>query len=404
VRHWPFRYKGLAAMNVLFLSMTFPDAVSPERGTYNLELCAALARRHSVRVVAPRSWHEWLKVKRAGRLYEPSPDTLVASLPVAFPVFWYIPRVNPQMMGRAIWHSIRGTVRRITSNFRPDVIISYWAFPDADGGLHVARHFGIPGIVIAGGSDVLLLPKEPGRGPAVRRVLQQAHMVTTVSDGLRHASIGLGVPPERVRTIRQGINPLVFHKGDKAAARSKLGLAGESEILVWVGRMVPVKNLDLLIDAIKLLAPERPRLQLHLIGDGELRPSLRARVEAEGLSRVIKFEGAIAHDRLPDWYRAADAVVLSSHSEGLPNVLRESLACSTPFVATDVGDIGEIARPEFSCLVGAGDANAFAAAIVQVLQPRFRQAAAEYKPRNWSDCAIEYAELVEQLVDRRGAA
>lgn len=45
-------------MNVLFLSMTFPDRLSPERGTYNLEFCAALSRRHRVSVISPRSWHE----------------------------------------------------------------------------------------------------------------------------------------------------------------------------------------------------------------------------------------------------------------------------------------------------------------------------------------------------------
>lgn len=131
---------------------------------------------------------------------------------------------------------------------------------------------------------------------------------------------------------------------------------------------------------------------------------LLSRVVAEGLSNAIHFEGAVAHDRLPDWYRAADAVVLSSHSEGLPNVLREALACGTPFVATNVGDISEIARPEYSKLVAAGDAVAFAAAVGVILKPEYRQAAQKYVPRNWDDCAEEYSDLLEQLVSERGAA
>lgn len=391
-------------MNVLFLSMTFPDAMSPERGTYNLELCAALARHHRVSVVSPRSWHEWLSLKRAGGRYEPSADTIAYGLPVAFPVFWYLPRISPQMMGRATWQSIRGSVRRLSANSPPDVVISYWAFPDGDGGLQAARHFGVPAVVIAGGSDVLLLPQEPGRGPAVRRVLTQSQMVTTVSDGLRQATIKLGVAPDRVRTIRQGTNPKVFCHGDRNAARTKLDLGLDREILVWVGRMVPVKNLDLLVDAVKLLARERPQLELHLIGDGESRAQLSARVEAEGLSKIFQFEGPIAHDRLADWYRAADAVVLSSHSEGLPNVLREALACGTPFVATDVGDISEIARPEYARLVEKGDAKAFAAAVAEVLKPQYRQAAARYQPRDWSDCAREFSELIQELASTRKAA
>jgi glycosyltransferase involved in cell wall biosynthesis len=391
-------------MNVLFLSMTFPDRLSPERGTYNLEFCAALSRRHRVSVISPRSWHEWLSVRPSGKRYGPSPDTEAFGLPVAFPVFWYVPRVNPQLMGRAVWQSIRGTLRRIAGEFRPDVVVSYWAFPDADGGLHVARHFQIPSVVIVGGSDVLLLPKEPGRGPAVRRVLRESSMVTTVSDGLRNASIGLGVAPDRVRTIRQGINPTIFHQGDKVQARRKLGVAADGEVLVWVGRMVPVKNLDLLVDVMKRLASERPRLELHLVGDGPSRGPLSDRVKAEGLSHSIRFEGPIGHDRLPDWYRAADAVVLSSHSEGLPNVLREALACGTPFVATNVGDITEIARPEFSRLVDSGDVSAFASAIRDILGPGYKLGACLYRPRDWTDCAAEYSELLEKLVGSRLAA
>lgn len=385
-------------MNILFLSMTFPDAISPERGAYNLEFCAALRRRHDVRVIAPRIWHEWSNLKRAGKRYAPSADTLANNLQVSFPVFWYVPPV-PYTMGGVYWQSIRGAVRRMTDGFKPDVVISYWAFPDGDGGLHIGRKFNIPSVVIAGGSDVLLLPNERGRGAGVRRVLAQSPMVTTVSDGLRDASIALGAQPGRVRTIRQGINPHVFYQGDRAEARRKLNLAADREILVWVGRMVPVKNLDLLVDAVKLLATERPRLKLHLIGDGPLRQPLQSRVETEGLSGVIRFEGPVAHDRLPDWYRAADAVVLSSLSEGLPNVLREALACGTPFVATDVGDISEIARPEFSRLVGNRDARNLADEIVEILQPKYRQAAANYQPRVWDDCASEYSELLQQLVD-----
>lgn len=391
-------------MNVLFLSMTFPDNFNPERGTYNLELCAALARQHRVQVIAPRSWHEWLDVKRAGGSYAASADTQAHAVPVAFPVFWYIPRVKPQLMGQAIWQSIRGTVRKLAQTMKPDVVVSYWAFPDGDGGLQVAREFNIPSVVIAGGSDVRLLPDEPGRGPAVRRVLSQSHMVTTVSDGLRAATIALGVPAERVTTIRQGINRQVFHAGNKAAARRDLDLKSDAEILLWVGRMVPVKNLDLLVSVMKVLKSARPNIELHLIGDGECREQLGQRVAAEGLSDVVKFQGAVAHDRLPLWYRAADATVLCSHSEGLPNVLRESLASGTPFVATNVGDVKEISDAAFSRIVPPNDVAAFAAAVSATLDSRDRGGPSALDMRTWRDCADEYTALFEVLVKARVAA
>jgi glycosyltransferase involved in cell wall biosynthesis len=85
--------------------------------------------------------------------------------------------------------------------------------------------------------------------------------------------------------------------------------------------------------------------------------------------------------------------VLSSQSEGLPNVLRESLACGTPFVSTDVGSIREIAAPGCAELTTPGDWQAFADAIEKVLDGPHRSAAQDYEPRTWSECALEVAAL-----------
>lgn len=391
-------------MNILFLSMTFPDAISPERGTYNIELCEALARQHRVEVIAPRSWHEWLQARRrGGRGYSASAKARSAGLSVAYPVYWYVPKLKPQMLGAAMWQSIRRGVQRLGRSFRPDVVISYWAFPDGAAGQRIAEHFGVPSIVIAGGSDVLLLPKEPGRGPAVEAVLRQSSMVVTVSEGLRRATIALGARPERVKTILQGVDPSIFHPGAKADARRALGLPQDAEILLWVGRMVGVKNLDFLLAAMGPLVARRPRLKLFLLGDGEVRPGLERRAAVLGIAGSAKFVGPRGHDVLPDWYRAADVTVLTSHSEGLPNVLRESLACGTPFVATDVGNIREIAEPAFSRLVPAGDEARFGAAVEEMLRPQFHDAAQHYEARTWTACARDFTSLIDDLCQKKAA-
>jgi teichuronic acid biosynthesis glycosyltransferase TuaC len=306
--------------------------------------------------------------------------------------------VSAESVATNLWQSIRVTAQKLAVDFRPDVVVSYWAYPDADGALHAAQHFGVPSVVIVGGSDVRLLPRDPQYAASVKRVLTTSSMVTTVSDGLRQDSIDLGVSPDRVTTIRQGVDLTRFFPGDKARARQSLKLADAADILVWVGRMVAVKNLDLLVAAAAQVAKDRPQLELHLIGDGESRALLQARVNSEGLAKVVRFHGAVGHDKLPEWYRAADMCVLSSHSEGLPNVLRESLACGTPFVATDVGDIREIASADVSRLVHAGDVDAFAHGIVAVLDGRYRQAASMYVARTWTACAADYGSLFDTLV------
>jgi glycosyltransferase involved in cell wall biosynthesis len=81
----------------------------------------------------------------------------------------------------------------------------------------------------------------------------------------------------------------------------------------------------------------------------------------------VTFVGYVPHADLPDWYRAADLTVLPSRSEGIPNVLLESIACGTPFVASRVGGIPEVADPLVDRLVAPGDRDALASAIIHAL-------------------------------------
>ena len=86
-----------------------------------------------------------------------------------------------------------------------------------------------------------------------------------------------------------------------------------------------------------------------------------------GVDSVVRWLGDIRHDDLPDWYRAADVTVLPSLSEGVPNVLLESVACGTPFVASRVGSIPEIADCGRDRLVTPGQPDELAAGIAEVL-------------------------------------
>ena len=109
---------------------------------------------------------------------------------------------------------------------------------------------------------------------------------------------------------------------------------------------------------------------------------------------MIHCVGAIPYHQTAQWYRAADATVLCSDSEGLPNVLRESLACGTPFVSTDVGSVREIADPAYSILTRKGDAADLADGIQTALSGRLRSAAQRYEARTWDDCAADVARIL----------
>jgi glycosyltransferase involved in cell wall biosynthesis len=171
-------------------------------------------------------------------------------------------------------------------------------------------------------------------------------------------------------------------------------------LLLWVGRMVPVKGLDTLLAACERLKQANGDFQLCLVGDGPLRASLVAEVERRGLTDHVTFVGLVDHAQLGPWFRAADLTVLPSRSEGIPNVLLESLACGTPFVASDVGGIPEIASPTAGRLVPPDDPAALAAALKAALADPAEVAPAQ-RPRTLRQFAACVADLVSKL--RRSA-
>ncbi|RLS55093.1 MAG: glycosyltransferase family 4 protein [Planctomycetota bacterium] len=386
-------------MRILFLSETFPDAAHPTTGTYNYALCRELARDHEVRVIAPRSW---LNVIRGERYRSPA-TAVKDQLQVCYPTRWYTPFVAQANYGGQMWWSIRKALCELTNDWRPDAVLSYWAHPDGECGLRAGRMFDVPSAVIVGGSDVLLLPRDPRRGACVRQVLTESDAVVTVSDGLRQECMKLGVTPQRVWTIPQGIDPDLFYSGDQSTARSQIGVtvAADESLVVWVGRMVGLKRVDQLIHACRILRDRGRKLRVCLLGDGPSRSEWQQLAVEQGMAEQIQFVGSIGHDRLADWYRAADLTVLCSESEGLPNVLRESVACGTPFVSTDVGSVRELAQPEFSELVPVNHAESLAQGIETVLRGTHSRAARQFQAKTWSATARDTEALFEELIARR---
>jgi teichuronic acid biosynthesis glycosyltransferase TuaC len=384
-------------------SSVYPNPASSVRGTFNRMLCHAMNVEGEVRVVAPRPWPQ--VVTEFGKRFVPGgrrsdePDVTRVSESAATvdcdkvwverPAFIYPPKVFRHQYGRFMWSSVRKTVERVTTDFRPDWVMSYWAHPDGEAGLHAARMLGAKSDVTIGGSDVLLLTKDHKRCEQIKRVLQESDVVLSVCDGLKQRAIELGVRPERVHTLYQGIDPEVFCQDDRSAARQRLGISTDDPAFVWVGRMVGVKRLDVLVDAFESVVRTCPVARLYLLGEGAAEPSIRQLVSSRGLSNSIIFVGPIQQSELPDWYRATDATVLSSESEGLPNVLRESLACGTPWVSTNVGSVQEISAVDHSIIVPVGDSAGLGEAILQSLDSVYKNGAASYQARTWSDTAAD---------------
>lgn len=380
-------------MRILFFSLVYPNPRQPTKGIFNRSLVAALSAQHDVQVVAPVTWPvAWRLERQAGRSVAPSAP--LRGVSVHHPTFYYTPKALRTWYGRFLWYSVRGTLGSVLASFRPEAVIGYWAHPDGEVAMQAARKSGAVAALIVGGSDILILTRRPMRRRAIIRVLAAADAIFAVGSDLRSRVLELGIPASKVYDFRRGVDTDRFCPGDRQEARRRLGLAGEEPLLLWVGNMVPVKGLDVLLEACRLLRAEGRRFRLALVGDGPLRSRLEAQA-AESLGATVLFAGAAAHHDLPDWYRAADLTVLSSRSEGIPNVLLESLACGTPFVATRVGSIPELTDDPQGDLAPPQDSGALAAVIARRLEQPGR--AKLRAAITWTDAAASLARTLASL-------
>ncbi|MFH0914047.1 MAG: glycosyltransferase [Chloroflexota bacterium] len=149
--------------------------------------------------------------------------------------------------------------------------------------------------------------------------------------------------PENIGVVPCGVNLARFRPYNREESRSKLGW-GKEKVLLFVGRIEPLKGLERLITALSLLEGECPRLVV-LGGDQSNQPEVDRLQELARRLQVqehIIFSGRVEHDELPYFYSAADASVIPSYYESFCLVALESLACGTPVLATDVGDLKNI--------------------------------------------------------------
>jgi D-inositol-3-phosphate glycosyltransferase len=185
----------------------------------------------------------------------------------------------------------------------------------------------------------------------------------------RHA----GADPSRIAVVPCGVDTELFMPGDADDARAALGLAG-GPLILYVGRLAPIKGLETLLDVIALLDRRGRRVRLMVVGGEADEPrggheaDLHARIAALGIGDLVEFVGPQPQERLRTHYIAADVTVLPSHYESFGMVALEAMACGSPIVASRVGGLTTTVRDGVTgFLVPEGDVNALAGRLETLL-------------------------------------
>jgi glycosyltransferase involved in cell wall biosynthesis len=220
-----------------------------------------------------------------------------------------------------------------------------------------------------------------------RRSMVRTDAVAAVCEAARARFEAQGVRPRtRLVAIPNGIHVERFRPADaeaRHALRAALQLPASMPVMGTVGRLNPVKDQALMLDAVARLRARGVDVALAVAGDGPLREALAAQVERLGLQDRVRLLGD--RDDVPALLRGLDVFALSSRSEGYSMALLEACAAGLPIVATDVGGNREIVFDgRNGRLVGAGDVEAFADAVAGLVAEPLLAAMMGREGRAWA--------------------
>jgi D-inositol-3-phosphate glycosyltransferase len=210
-------------------------------------------------------------------------------------------------------------------------------------------------------------PEPAGREIGEVQVVEAADgLVANTAEEAQQLVDLYGAPADKVSVVPPGVDLEQFRPpspGQRERERAELGIAPDAQLLLFVGRIQPLKAPDVLLRAVARLLVDRPHLRSTLVvavvggpsGSGLRKPeSLQRLAKRLNIDDVVRFERPQPAERLAAWYRSADVVAVPSYSESFGLVALEAQACGAPVVAAAVGGLHETVADGVSGLLVKG--------------------------------------------------
>lgn len=245
-------------------------------------------------------------------------------------------------------------LRNVIRTFEPDLIqagpLQRSAFLVALTGFH-------PLVSMSWGYD-LLMDADRNRwwNWATRYTLRRSDAFVGDCDTIRNLAIQHGIAPDRIVTFPWGANLQRFTPANRhspsairhspSALRTRLGWGDDTFVLLSTRGWSPIYGVEDLARAFVRAARQRPELRLLMLGNGPQAPTIRRIFLQGGVQDQVHFPGQVRQRNLPDYYRAADLYISTSHSDGTSISLLEALACGTPVLLADIPGNQEWVRGE----------------------------------------------------------
>jgi glycosyltransferase involved in cell wall biosynthesis len=391
-------------LNVVSLSIEYPNPIEPGKGLFIRARLQALAEIVNLEILSPvalldyaNPHNRWFGSKGIPRQVTDGPAT------VLYPRWLYPPR-GGFLNAFCLFFLLLRPLYRLNREGRLDLLDAHFVHPDGVAAALAAWVFGKRFVVTARGSEL------SHRRFRLRRfwmawAIRRASRVIAVAENLREFAIEMGAAPERVKVVPNGVDGDLFFPRDRALCREKFGIRGDSLIILSAGDLAEIKGHHRVIRALQHLRVNGTAAELLIAGgvgrSGRYAEVLRREVESRDLGEHVRFLGEVRQQELAELMSAADLFCLASSREGCPNVVTEALACGTPVVATDVGAVRQlIPDKEYGEVLPVESPEALQTALQDsLMNPRDRDSIAAWGGRRtWRQVAGEVAAEMRQVL------
>ncbi|ALP54094.1 glycosyl transferase family 1 [Candidatus Tenderia electrophaga] len=359
---------------LLVFTTLFPHPGQPKAGLFIRERMFRVAKELPLVVVAPVPWFPLQGIIRKWRPHfrPPAPRfEIQEDIEVYHPRFFSMPGLFKSLDGFFMALGSLATLRKLRHRFGFNIIDAHFAYPDGYAATLLGKWLRRPVTITLRGTEVPLA-KLPGRRRRMIQAMKNADRIFSVSESLRQHAIALGIDPDKIRVVGNGVDTEKFRPVPRPEARAQLGIEQDAPVLISVGALVERKGFHRVIERLPALCQRFPGLRYLIVGgsspEGDWTEQLNRLVAELGLEETVCFLGALPPEALKLPLSAADVFVLSTRNEGWANVFLEAMACGLPVVTTDVGGNAEVVAHEgLGTIVPFGDRERLEQALIDAL-------------------------------------
>lgn len=359
-------------MKIIFLASNFPDPVNKTWAPWNKSAVDSVLDFAEPIVITPRPFaspfSKFSKIPKYNENF---------GYPVHYPRFLYL-------LPKSLFYCLTGeSYRYFVGRYvlkgikqgiiqKPEVIHALHPYLDGYGSVPIAKKLKVPLVITVHSPNNLKICSKK-----VLSALKSADKVVVIAKFLANELIEIGIPEEKVNYISLGVNPEEFKPLNRDVSKiviPKYKLSANDKIVLYVGQLIPRKNLKTLLKAISLILRElsediKKNVKFVIVGDGPEKNALHKLTYELKISNYVTFTGRVSFEELKEWYGVADIFILPSFSEGKPVALYEAMSSGCAIIASNVGGIPEQVFDNINgFLIHPKDVNGLARKLIYLLE------------------------------------